>query len=702
VRQGNRDGLLWFSLQLSRNRAEELCDAFAGSVSGGDFGELIASGALISPASYAALRLAIAAANAGPARSQGPGPDPMDRMLGTDILIPPSAYNALQRLVAPGILEITDAGLALKTEETPAPIKLDPDIRPQSAVFQGSVPRGSPVIVAIVDDGIGIASHRFRETARTTRVRHFLDLSLVGTPMAKGVDELLGRSWIADGINDLLRDYPDDEEHIYRALGLIDTRVALRQPLRAAVSHGTHVLDTAAGYDWRTEQEELAKRPIIAVQPPIQAAENRSDPWMPLSLKRALDWILVKADELSAEITGGKRRLPLIVNCSFSSMAGPQDGWSDVERRITQFVRTYRAGGPAELCTMVMSAGNTLQLRAAARVRIDKERVSLPWRVKPDDKTPSFVQIWLPPQPRHASQQVRVALRPPGQNNPAAFSVLDKALDWTIGNDVRARIYHQSLSRPADQQRECITIAIRATADDGAPTPVVPAGLWHIDIEPTEELEGPLEADLHVHRDDVGLFARGKGRQSYFDDPNYRQVEMVGGQPAADGPPPPLGSAFVRREGTLNAYGYGEGTILVAGYRRSDNKPAPYSASGAVHMLRRSKDANGQHLDGPDLAAVTDTSPSLPGILGTGTYSGSVVRLNGTSVGAPQTVRALADEIGIGGSVETLKRDKVKKAKKPPGNKPGDDHRLRIGGGRLPFRSLSRKPADIPPDAVEL
>ena len=518
---------------------------------------------------------------------------------------------------------------------------------------------------------------------------------MVGTPTAGGAaDELLGWSWTADAINDLLGQYPDDEERVYRALGLIDTQVAQRQPLRAAVSHGTPVLDTAAGYDWRTEQDALAKRPIIAVQPPIQAAENRSDPWMPLSLKRALDWILVKADELSAEITGGKRRLPVIVNCSFSSMAGPQDGWSDVERRITQFVRTYRAGGPAQLCTVVMSAGNSRLLRAAARVPIDKARVSVPWRVLPDDRTPSFVQIWLPPLPRNAPQQVRVALRPPGQNEPEMFSVLDKALDWTVSDAVRARLYHQSLSRPADQRRECITIAIRATADDGAPTPVVSAGLWHIDIEPTEELEGPpLKADLHVHRDDVGLFAGGKGRQSYFDDPNYQQVEMVGGRPAADGNPPPFGSALVRREGTLNAYGYGEGTVLVAGYRRSDGEPAAYSASGAVHMRRRSKDAEGQPLDEPDLAAVTDASPSLPGIPGTGTYSGTVVRLNGTSVAAPQAVRELADEIAAGGSVETLKRrtgqppqDLIITPGKPPAKRPP-----RLGAGLLPFRSSHRE-----------
>lgn len=709
VQQGGSDDRLWFSLQLSRNRAEELCDAFAFPEVAGDFRDLIADGVLMAPAGYAALRLAIRAANADPGRSQGL--DPMDRMLGTDILVPRKACGALQGLVAPGVLEIVDAGLALKVEEVPASITHDPVIHPKSAVLRSRVPYGSPVIIAIIDDGIGIANHRFRQGPTTTRVAYFLDQSLVGTPTAGGArDELLGRSWTAAEINDVLAVSPDDEERVYRTLGLIDPRVAQRQPLRAAVTHGTHVLDTAAGYGSRINDETLiAGRPIIAVQPPIQAAENRSDPWMPLSLKRALDWILVKADELSAKTANGDRRLPLIVNCSFSSMAGPQDGWSDVERRITQFVRTYRSIGVPELCTVVMSAGNSRLLRAAAKVPIDAERVSVPWRVLPNDRTPNFVQIWLPPQSSDAPQQVRVALRPPGQNTPGMFSVLDRAVEWTVGNDVLARLYHQSYARPAKvsaagqptepQRRECVTIAIRATDDDGAPTPVVPAGLWHIDIEPANELQGPLDLDLHVHRDDVGLFARGKGRQSYFDDPNYQRVEWPGKHPPADGPPPPLGSAMVRSEGTLNAYGYGEGTVLVGGYRWSDNEPASYSASGATHMLRRSKNTNRQaFLEGPDMVAVSDESPALPGILGIGTYSGSVARLNGTSVAAPSAVRALADEIAYGGSLETLKGvldpAGLSQAIFGKGETPPEaDRPLRLGAGRLPF-ARSHRDAD--------
>ena len=703
VRQGGSE--CWFSLQLSRNRAEELCDAFASESSIGDFQGLIDNGALLAPSSYKALRFAIAAATL----DRGKNYNQMDRMLGVDLFVPPvpAAYKALQGLVAPGRLEVTDAGFALRTKNARARLKLVDPVNLKSGIPQGPIAAGTDVIMAIVDDGVAIANNRFRETLNQTRIKHFLDLSLVGTPTARGaVDEFLGRSWTADAINSLLEQYPEDEEGVYRALGLIDPTVAMSQPFRAAVSHGTHVLDTAAGYDWQTEDKALLKaRPIIVVQPPLQAADNRSDPWMPESLKRALDWILVKAIELSAEITGSEKRLPLIVNCSFASMAGPKDGWSDVERRITQFVRTYRAGGPPQLCNVVMSAGNSLQFRDTARARIEKERVSVPWRVLPDDKTSSFVQIWLPRTDMKA-QQVRVALRPPGQDKAEKFSKLDKTLDWTVGDAVRARLYHQSWPRPDGKRRECITIAIRATADDGAPEPVVPAGLWHIDIEPATVLPEPLEIDLHVNRDDVGIFARGKGRQSYFDDPDYPRADLVGvyqrgklvgTRRAADSEQPrPDAHPLVRPQGTLNAYGFGEGTLLVAGYRASDNTPAAYSASGAAYMPRRSKSPGGRPLVGPDLAAVSDASPSLPGILGGGTYSGSVARLNGTSVAAPQVVRQLAEKIAAGSSVQTVIRP-------PPGStppvRPTLNSPLRLGARLLPFESSYNEPERDLPDA---
>ena len=107
------------------------------------------------------------------------------------------------------------------------------------------------------------------------------------------------------------------------------------------------------------------------------------------------------------------------------------------------------------------------------------------------------------------------------------------------------------------------------------------------------------------------------------------------------------------------------GVIAVGGYRNSDGKPAPYSAAGSagqppvssystgqrpkrVQLKHRTKNSGGKLVDWPDLAAVSEESPALDGVLAAGTYSGSTAILGGTSVAAPQVTRALADEIAHG------------------------------------------------------
>ena len=712
---------LWFSLRLSHARAVELRDAFTDEKDEGGFSALIKAGGRMARASHAALSLALEAI-------------PETEPIGADILVPPQAFTELLKLAGRNPdkdeyadLDIADAGLAIEDDQevdlSKAPKKFT--LRNAKSAFnkkgtppasvgetsrgmaQGDRPHG-PVIIAIIDDAVGIANRRFRKAEKETRVAHFLDL---GPPCAgpcdpEPEDELLARSWTGEQINTLLDRYPDDDERVYRALGLIGRRDG-RQPLRAAASHGTHMLDTAAGYDSETtdeaERAALDSRTIIAVQLPPQCPEDRSDSWLPQSLKRALDWILVKADELSAELTGGigePPRLPLIVNCSFGSMAGPRDGQSDLERRITQFVETYRgADGPEKLCTVVLSAGNFLPTRTAACISPPgtPEGKPLCWRIQPDDKTPSFVEIWGP-ETDVPEQQLSVTLKPPGDAPTSPRSCLDKLVDWKIGKVVYARLYHQILPRPEGKWRECVTIAARPTADDGNNEPVAPFGAWEIEVD-AGKLPKPKNMTqyiyLRVHRDDPGMYAHGKGRQSYFDDPLYERFDPRTGATASDerrdagrrrsGKPVSL----VTMQGTLSAYGYAKGVLVVGGYRRSDGNPVAYSSSGAAGIRRR-----GSSLEGPDIAAVTEESPALWGILGTGTYSGSVEFLNGTSVAAPLAVRALADEIAGGGSLETLKKEVARFEASRPGllqiYEPAEKRPLRLGDGRLPFRSSYR------------
>jgi len=697
TKQGREDGRLWFSLWLTPERAQQLCDCFAGKLN--EFAELINAkckdskerAVTMAPTSYAALCLAISEGGVEPAVPSDH--DAKIDLVGTDILVHPDAFPALEALSKKGAIEVAEAGLAIAGD-----IKAPPPKRASRRSIPDKIPDKSPVIIAIIDDGVGIAHHRFRAAEKETRIKHFLDLALIGKPTATGaVDEPLARSWTGGDIDRLLARYPRDEEQIYRKLGLIDHTSELRQPLRAAVTHGTHMLDLAAGYDLKSkaEADEANQRPIIAVQLPTQVAENRSDTWLPQSLKRALDWILVKADELSAELSsdGKRRRLPLVVNGSFGSLAGPQDGFGDVERRITQFVKTYRGDGPEDLCTFVLSVGNALQLRAAARMDVCPEHIGeIPWRVLPDDKTPSFVQIWLP-RVEHVCgnaplQQVEVFLVPPrDMPENKLSSKLGEAIEWKIGNDVLARVYHQRFARP-DGSRECITIAIRLTTDDQG-GPVVPSGLWLIKIKNTTE-RVLHNIDLRVHRDDVGMFARTGARQSYFDHPEYERFDSSGrtinderlDDQARDDKLRRYGSwTRVTRQGTLSTYACAEGVLAVGGYRRSDNQPAAYSSAGRVGGRT------------PDLAAISEESPAIPGVLAAGTYSGSVAILSGTSVAAPQVTRALADQI--------RKPDNAGRRQTPtPVEKPGPGQLIALAKQKAKVETVERRAEKVQRTAV--
>ena len=97
----------------------------------------------------------------------------------------------------------------------------------------------------------------------------------------------------------------------------------------------------------------------------------------------------------------------------------------------------------------------------------------------------------------------------------------------------------------------------------------------------------------------------------------------------------------VRKQGSLSNIATGKLPLVVGGYvndaddldinQKSLCRLADYSASGP---LRQNKVRRG-----PDGLAPSEKSVDVKGLLGAGTRSGSVYRMNGTSVAAPQVAR---------------------------------------------------------------
>lgn len=575
------------------------------------------------------------------------------------VVVSGAASEMLRKLERNPHCRLTDTGLGLPPEAYGSGQVTD-DPGPAPAGVDDTDLDGSEVIVAIIDDGIGFANERFRLSATRTRIQYYWDMR---TPSddPENSDTLVGKALSKRDIDLLLERFSDDEEEIYRRSGFVDTNSDRRQPLKHRWTHGTHVLDIASGYDYRDPEEAkaAAKRPIIAVQLPSEVIAERSDAFTSQWLKFALGKIREQAVELAHRIARRTNRepkyLPIVVNFSFGTFAGPHDGESAIERTIQNFIEEYRKLAGEDACEVVIPSGNGYQAQANARFKGSDmaHDVELPWRIQPDDKTDSFIQIWLPTC-SDDQQQIAVSLLPPGSDpSECLWSRLDCTTELVVGGKAIACLYHQKVPRKPAANREQVVIAVRPTEVYRDEEPCAPAGLWTIKIK-NLRLPDDATVDVRIQRDDSLMGQRPSGRQSNFEHPSYDLYEEPSGRLRNDalvevGP--------VSRRGAHNSYATGLLPVVVGGYVRSNGDPATYSGSGPTTSGKA----------GPTLSAVSEESMMVSGVLASGTYSGSVLRQNGTSVAAPAVTRALADEIAAGRNLRSLLRRAASTTSQSPG-----------------------------------
>src|SRR5262249_3371520 len=116
---------------------------------------------MMAPTSHSALRLAIEVAKAEPSKGSSNSTEPT---LGTDILVHPVAFPELEAL--PKNQGTGLAAAALGVEGDAPPPHLEQDFAAKSTASD-QLPLECPVIIATIDDGIGIANVRFRAEKKT-------------------------------------------------------------------------------------------------------------------------------------------------------------------------------------------------------------------------------------------------------------------------------------------------------------------------------------------------------------------------------------------------------------------------------------------------------------------------------------------------------------------------------------------------------
>lgn len=511
-------------------------------------------------------------------------------------------------------VEILSLARRLDSQPLPAPAPVTPE-----AV--GTAPARSPTapILAVIDDGVGFLNARFR-TAGGTRTRFaavwlMAFRSLPGGAGMVQTGRVLSRAeidgWLALGSR-------LEEDAVYRRLNASLLEPGAHRATELAFSHGTHVLDIAAGAD-PGRGEAAEDWPLLAVQLPPEAVDDTAGTHLEPMILRGLAWILARAEAM-----GGTA--PVITTVAMATFAGPKDGTKAIEALMARMVDGWQAR-TGRVARVVLSFGNARLNRQAARLVVSGEPRGLDWRLLPDDRTASYLEIRAADPGDLARLHLTVT---PPRGVPQALPVVPPNARVGLrdaGGRVVGFAYHVGprVTAPGVTSPAHLVLAM-APSVERAGGPVVPHGAWRLEFRAGKGRDIALR--LEVQRDDTVLGYRQNGRQSYLDDPLCEGWDPE----TKDWGAPEAGSA-VTRVGTFSSFATAPSPriLVVAGAVEQGRTPARYSAEGAADLRV-----------GPTLAALADRSPAQRGLLAAGTLTGTVRAADGTSVAAARTARALA------------------------------------------------------------
>ncbi|MCX2721320.1 S8 family serine peptidase [Roseibium salinum] len=539
----------------------------------------------------------------------------------------------------------------------------DPDWSPDPKVIENCPAERTINVLAVIDDGIPFAHQNFRAAdGERSRIEFCWLQSADKDPNAADPSVLFGREYTRETMENLIRDYGDDEDALYRAAGAASDLFELGSAINRHVTHGAHIMDVAAGYDARKPDVPPEETRLIAVQLPNTIAWDTSGFGKDMYMLSAVHYILERAERIGAGY--GVTDIRVVINFSYGFSAGRHDGASELEAAINEIVIERRKlGRPTAI---VLPSGNTFMDRLHGEIT-DQDFVEnsfeFTWRIQPNDRTSSYLEIWFPENFDPADFTVHVEA--PFGKATAALE-LKPASQYTFGdprNFEIIRLNRTSAAGPIGQlsldnhrrtHRRRVLVALAPSEPDDPDLPAAPAGDWRIRLSRNHDISlGHPPIFLWIQRDADPEAFRSGSRQSYLHDPAYRKYDDRGREAQSDEAGGP-----VRRFGTINGLATGATTLIVSGCRPSAEtaweitRPVPsgYSSAGKVGF--------GNAVGTVDCTARADRSNILPGRIAAGTRSGSYAMVQGTSVAAPLVARRIAEAFA------TSPDDKVRAAEK--------------------------------------
>ncbi len=548
--------------------------------------------------------------------------------------------------IAPLPVSPTAAKLS-KVYEQPAPLPCF--ARPTGPVADDPLirltwmPDADNAIVGVIDSGIALSHARFRRLDGGTR---FLSAWLQGgtwreesaVPFGRElfrteIDQLMFRAVAAGTLDEADFDRRADASQFDDPRG--DRR------LENNATHGTVVADLAAGYDLRQSHEDEHRRrlPIIAVGLPPNTSMGASGNFLEFFALHAIEYIIDRADRIwrACDLPEGGA-FPLIINLSYGLQAGPKDGQMLIERVIRKInEESEKSGRPIRV---ILPAGNDLLSEGCAKFDFAENRIqTIDWRVRPEDQTPNFAELWSDAVPEKDTgpcvHPLSLVLQPP--SGPAS--------DETPGEDGQmntleldgepvARIYCRRHYGDKDWYRMSYVLCTAPTLqpDRGV---AAPSGTWSWKASSDNGGVG----FAYVQSDQNLTYGGNTGLLATFAHPDFstydefgRPIDVASYEPNpvdTDNTPP------MRRRGTLNTIASLGEARVIGSYRESDGKPSIFSSAA-------SNDAVGDGRKAPTTLFPGEGGISRFGLMAAGSKSGSAALMSGTSFSTALATRAVS------------------------------------------------------------
>ncbi|MFN4171029.1 MAG: hypothetical protein ACK4GW_04660 [Pseudorhodobacter sp.] len=494
-------------------------------------------------------------------------------------------------------------------------------------------------IVAVIDDGIGFLNMRFcrRDRRKGAAARYRTRFHAIWLQAFRSVPApAFGAAYVQAGevlhrpeIDAILAHGPRLEESAaYRQLNLQLYEPGAHRSTEYGFSHGTHVLDLAAGADPESDDPAL-DWPLLAVQLPPEAVDNTAGTQLEPCIVEGVRWILRQALRVNGQS-------PVVINISFATFAGPKDGTKAIEALVAQMAERWQARHGRTVRVVYAWGNSRLHNQGAHLTLAPGTAEPVTWRLQPDDFAASFLEL----RPGNPTDMARlsVTLTPPGPGAmPQGLGPIPPNMSRPIlGPDGRSvgRFYHLGprVTAPGVVTPAHAVIAMAPSAGE-AGTALIRPGAWVVTV--AAQSGGPLPLRLEVQRGDTPSGYRLNGRQSYLDDPRAYDYD-----PESAGWTRPGSDCPITRQASHSSFvtARSDCTYAVAAARDMPGlPPSRYSATGAAWTRPE-----------PSLSGIGDRGTALLGMVATGTASGSGRVSNGTSVAAARVSRALATAMDEG------------------------------------------------------